>query len=445
MVNRIKRRLALLLALLCLFAAIAGCKPQAAEPVPSGLTEELAAAVDRESEAAFRFFWREASSRTGSPGYGLIADRAPGNPGLASVAATGFGLAALPIGVERGWVGKREALERAGGTLDTLLLRAAGEHGFLYHFLDQESAARSPGSELSIIDTAIAVCGALTAGSYFGGEVAEKAQRLYERVDWLWFRDEGNNQFYMGYSPENGFSGHWDYYAEQLMLYILGAGSPTHPVGGDMFYAFTRDARAYGEGRPFIHSWFGSLFTHQFSHAWIDFRGLRDREGVDWWNNSVVASEASRDYAVALKAQYPSFGEQAWGLTASDSPTGYNGLFGSPPSGSDDSAHRTDGTLAPAGALGSMPFTPEASGAALLHYLSKPELWGEYGLADAYNEEANPPWVDPDVIGIDKGITLLMLENYRSGLIWKLFMKLEPVKAGIRAAELSPSSSSADS
>jgi len=415
---------------------LSGCARDGGKVASTGLDAETEALLDKESRASFDFFWQEANTDAASGGYGLIVDRAPGNPSLASVASTGFGLTALPIGVERGWVNKAEAQERALGTIDTLLNRAAKEHGFLYHFLNMHDGSRASGSEVSVIDTAIALNGAITAGVYFGGEVEDQAKKLLDQVEWPWYRDESNNQYYMGYSPEDGFGGHWDYYAEQLMLYVLAAGSSTHPVPDDMFYAFQRDERAYGDGEPFIHSWFGSIFTHQFSHAWFDFRGYEDKEGVDWWENSVKASKASRQYAMDMSERYKTYGPDAWGLTASDSPDGYNGLFGSPPSGFDDTQHRTDGTLSPAGALGSMPFTPEASIAALKHYLGKPALWGKYGLVDAYNEAVEPMWVDPDVIGIDKGITLLMIENYRSGLVWDLYMQSDYVKAGAKAIGL---------
>ncbi|UVI29071.1 glucoamylase family protein [Paenibacillus spongiae] len=418
----------------------AGCSNDAGggRGVAASVDKTVDAMLEEESRASFDFFWLEANTDAASDGYGLIADRAPGNPGVSSVASTGFGLTALAIGAERGWVEKEAARERALGTIDTLLWNAEKEHGFLYHFLNMQDGTRASGSEVSVIDTAIAVNGALTAGVYFGGETMEKAKAFADQVEWPWFRDPAVNQFYMGYSPENGFSGYWDYYAEQLMMYILAAGSKTHPLSGDMFYAFERSSRAYGEGEPFIHSWYGSLFTHQFSHAWFDFRGYQDREGVDWWANSVIASEASRQHAIDLSGTFKTFGPHAWGLTASDGPNGYNGRYGSPPSDRDDREHFTDGTVAPAAALGSIVFTPEASIAALKHYRSKPELWSEYGLADAYNEAITPKWVGTDVIGIDKGITLLMIENYRSGFVWDLYMKNDYVQAGAKAIGLVP-------
>ncbi len=422
---------------------LAGCAGSKSEGrgIAESLDRDTEALLEKESRLSFDFFWNEANTEPGSKGYGLVADRAPGNPGLSSVASTGFGLTALAIGAERGWVKKQEAEGRASGTLDTLLNHAAKEHGFLYHFLDMQDGSRAPGSEVSIIDTAIALSGAIVAGEYFGGEVQVKAGKLAAQVEWPWYVDPSNNQFYMGYSPDNGFAGHWDFYAEQMMMYLLAAGSKTHPVQGDLFYAFKRDSKAYGNGKPFIHSWFGSIFTYQFTHGWFDFRGLADREGVSWWDNSVTASESARQYAIDMASAYRTFGPDAWGLTASDGPDGYNGLYGSPPSGFDDAAHAVDGTLAPAGALGSIVFTPEASLAALRHFAAKPDLWTEYGLADSYNETLSPTWISPDVIGIDKGITLLMIENYRSGFVWELYGKSEIVKAGAKAVGLVPAAS----
>ncbi|WP_308636747.1 glucoamylase family protein [Paenibacillus silvisoli] len=392
--------------------------------------------LEEESRKSFDFFWLEANTDKESPGYGLIRDRAPGNPNMSSVASVGFGLTAIAIGAERGWVDEDEARERAEGTLDTLLNDAAQEHGFFYHFLNMSDGSRSGTSEVSIIDTALALNGAIVAGEYFQGEIAKKAEALYRRVEWEWYRNPDRNQFYMAYSPENGFAGAWDFYAEQLSLYVLASGSPTHPTDPAMFYSFTRDSRAYGEGEPFIHSWFGSLFTHQFSHAWFDFRGMTDQQGVDWWKNSVTASKANLQYAIDQSAVYPSLGSQAWGFTASDGPDGYEGRYGAPPSGFDNDQHMVDGTVPPAGAAGSIVFTPEESFEALRYYKTLPELWGDYGFKDAFNLEVKPAWYDADVIGIDKGITLLMLENYRSGFVWEQYMKNAHVQAGAQAIGL---------
>lgn len=386
--------------------------------------------LDLESRKSFDFFWKEANTDKSSPGYGLIRDRAPGNPELTSVASVGFGLTAIAIGADRKWISKDEARERASGTLSTLLLHAEQKNGFFYHFLKMNDAKRSGKSEVSIIDTAIAVNGALTAGEYFGGDVKSKAEELYKRIDWEWFRDPDRNMFHMAYSPEDGFKGRWDFYAEQLMLYILAAGSPTHPTNPGMFYSFQRDVKSYGGGKPFIHSWFGSLFTYQYSHAWFDFRGKKDKQGVNWWENSVIATKANLQFSVDQSKQYRTLGPNAWGLTAADGPKGYEGRYGAAPSGVANDQHYVDGTVPPSGAAGSIVFAPAEAKAALEHYSEIPELWGEYGFKDAYNSDVTPAWFDKDVIGIDKGITLLMIENYRDGFVWNTFMKNKFVRQG---------------
>ncbi|MFD0717503.1 glucoamylase family protein [Paenibacillus sp. GCM10027626] len=430
----LKRQLLAVLAVLAA-AALSGCfgetrrHQEQAQGLPAA-----EALLDRESRLSFDFFWQEANTDEGSDGYGLIRDRAPGNPHVSSIASVGFGLTALAIGAERKWVGRKEAEERAIGTLSTLLERAEHVNGFFYHFLQMDTARRTGNSEVSIIDTAIALNGAITAGEYFGGETKQIAEQLYRRVNWEWYRDPQQNMFYMGYSPEEGFQGHWDFYAEQLMLYFLAAGSPTFPADPDMLYSFVRHTGSYGGGEPFIHAWFGSIFTYQFSHAWFGLQGKSDKEGVDWWENSIRASRASRQFAIDQSGVYNTFGPAAWGLTASDAPHGYEGLYGAPPSGYSNDAHRVDGTLAPAGALGSIVFTPEESLAALEHYYNISELVGEYGLKDAYNTARSPAWFAADVIGIDKGITLLMAENYRTGFVWEWFMKNKYVQHGMKAA-----------
>jgi hypothetical protein len=282
--------------------------------------------------------------------------------------------------------------------------------------------------------------GVLTAGEYFGGEVETKAKELYDRVNWPWFIDENRNMFHMAYRPEKaleghgGFEGHWDFYAEQLMLYILAAGSDTHPTDETPYYTFTRHYGKYGEGEGFIHSWFGSLFTYQFSHAWIDFRDYTDAEGVNWFDNSVAASQAQVDFAIANDEEYTTLGPDAWGLTASDGPEGYNGLYGAPPSGFDNNSHFIDDTIPPAGAIGSIIFVPEAAERAMLNYYAIEDLKGEYGFLDAYN--LTEDWFDSDVIGIDKGITLLMLANYQNNLVHQLLMENEQILSGLERLQI---------
>ncbi|WP_298821385.1 glucoamylase family protein [Chloroflexus sp.] len=381
-----------------------------------------------EMRAAFDFFWEQANTDPDSPGYGLIRDRYPGSAGIASIASVGFGLTALIVGVERGYITRDEGYERASGTLQTLT-RMESVEGFYYHFVDIHTGQRAWQSEVSSIDTAILLMGVLAVGHYFGAEVATLANTIYERVNWPWFLDPDRQMFYMAYYPEKGFSGYWDFYAEQLMLYVLAAASPTYPVDETPYYTFIRHTGRYGDGEPFIHSWFGSIFTYQFSHAWIDFRGLVDQKGVDWFQNSVAASRAHYDFAVAMDAKYETIGPNAWGLTACDGPNGYEGRYGAPPSGYDNRAHFIDDTVPPAGAIGSIIFTPAESLQAMRFYYSLEQLKGQYGFYDAFNLSRN--WYATDVIGIDKGISLVMLANYQDDLIHRVMMSHPIIQTGL--------------
>lgn len=386
-----------------------------------------------EMRGAFNFFWEQANTDPTSPGFGLIRDRYPGSAGIASMASVGFGLSAYPIGVEKGYITQDEGYARANGTLDTLLAMDRTE-GFYYHFVDMQTGKRAWDSEVSSIDTAILMMGVLTAGQYFGGEVQTKAQQIYDAVNWPWFLDTSNNMFFMAYRPGEGYGGHWDFYAEQLMLYVLAAGSDTHPVDATPYYTFTRHEARFGEGNMFIHSWFGSIFTYQFSHAWIDFREYTDNKGVNWLNNSVDASLAQYNFAVAMEKKYDTLGPDAWGLTASDGPDGYNGLYGAPPSGYDNRAHTIDDTIAPAGAIGSIIFTPEQSLQAMMNYYTIPQLRSDYGFVDAYNLAEN--WYDKDVIGIDKGISLLMLANYENDTVHQIVMQNPVILNGLARLQI---------
>jgi hypothetical protein len=386
-----------------------------------------------EMKGALSFFWEQANTDVNSPGYGLIRDRYPGNPGVASIASVGYGLTAYVIGVEKGYVTREDASDRASRTLDTLL-SLDREEGFYYHFLDMATGKRAWNSEVSNIDTSILVMGVLTAGEYFGGEVQAKAKKIYDGINWPWYLDKDRNMFYMAYTPEKGFEGHWDFYAEQLMMYVLAAGSDTHPIDPSVYYSFTRDVASYEDGKSFIHSWFGSLFTYQFSHAWIDFRDTTDKKGVNWFDNSVEASRAQVAFATKMAPKYKTLGPNAWGLTACDGPDGYNGLYGAPPSGYDNNQHVVDDTIAPSSAIGSIIFVPEDSQRAMLNYYSIEKLKGQYGFVDAYN--LSKDWYDRDVIGIDKGISLLMLANYENDTVHQIVMKNVNILNGLKRLQI---------
>lgn len=398
--------------------------------------------LEKEIKGAFNFFMKEANTNKESKGYGLIRDKSELAPQIASIASVGYGLAALVIGVERKWITYEQAYERANGTLNTFLHSMETVNGFFYHFNNMETGKREWNCEVSIIDTAIFICGAILVGEYFKGEIKEKAEQLYKNVNWNWYRDEHTNQFYMGYSPEKGFSGHWDMYAEQLMLYVLGVASPTYCVDTSIYEDFEKPVTNYGEIKDIVYTYCGTLFTYQYSHAWIDFRNKKDVKGIDWFENSIKATLANRKYCIensmkasnsnlqSVKKKFKTFGENSWGLTACVGPKGYSGEFGAMPAKSELKGN--DGTISPSGVAGSIVFTPELSIQALEYYYHHfPKLWGKYGFKDAYNLDYGKPWYAQECIGIDKGISMIMIENYMTGLIWKYFMKNEYVKKGL--------------
>lgn len=427
--------LSLIMSILLVLSLLIGCTP----------VDELATDDEliTEMKGCFDFFWNEVQIHK-TEAYGLIADRAGGN--VASTASIGYGLAAITIGVERGWINQQEGQERALGTINTML-NIPNVNGFYYHFLNMNTGARDGKCELSVIDSAIMVIGALIAGQYFGGQVQEAANMLYSNVNWKWYvgNNNGKQQFRMSYD-QNGsgqFAGWWDFYAEQLMLYVLGAGSPNAEYRTDktVYDGFKRVMGSYINGEYFIYSWFGSLFTYQFSHAFIDFRQTTDGEGVNWFNNSVTASRAAYQYCVDKSDTIASFSTKSWGLTACDYKWGYSGYLGTPPRGWSPSNYngmpqngatgygRIEGTVAPCAALGSMPFTPIESKKALKYYLSIPEINGSYGLRDSFDLVND--WYSTSYIGIDKGVTILMLSNYLDGFIWEISNQITYIQDGL--------------
>lgn len=387
--------------------------------------------LKKELKASFLFFIKETNTNKTSPGYGLVRDKTKLAPDVASIASVGYGFAALIVGVKRKWITYEKAYERVNGTLDTFLNHMECIEGFYYHFVDMKTAKRVWNCEVSIIDTAIFICGAILAGEFFGGNIKEKAETLYKKINWQWYTNPETKQFYMGYSPEKGFEGAWDMYAEQLMLYILAVASPTFPVDKQMYHNIIKVKEDYGGIKDIIYTYGGTLFTYQFSHAWIDFRNTVDEEGIDWFENSIKASKANYHYCIDQKEKYKTFHENSWGLTACVGPKGYSGGFGALPACT-DLEKENDGTVAPCGSIGSIVFTPKESIKTMEYYYNKqPKLWCEYGFRDGYNLEGAKPWYSEECIGIDKGISLIMIENYLTGLIWREFMKNSFIKLGL--------------
>ena len=384
----------------------------------------------KELKASYQFFIKEVNLDLKSKGYGLIRDKDMYANEIASIASVGYGLAALIIGINRNWMSYKEAYKRVSKTLDTFLNNVEGENGFFYHFVNIDTGKREWNCEISIIDTAIFICGALLVGEFFQGEIKEKAEKLYKRINWEWYRNKENNYFYMGYKPEIGFWGYWDMYAEQLMLYILGVSSPTYPINKKMYDDIKKEKCTYEGIKDIIYTYCGTLFTYQFSHAWIDFRDRKDENGIDWFENSKKATIANRIYCIKNKDKFRTFNENSWGLTACVGPNGYSGEYGAMPALT-DLEKQNDGTVTPCGVAGSIVFTPELSIKALENYYNNyPKFWGKYGFKDAYNLE-NKEWYSKEVIGIDKGITMIMIENYLSQLIWKYFMQNKYIQKGL--------------
>jgi hypothetical protein len=371
---------------------------------------------------SFVYFWEQADHGTG-----LVLDRARVDGGrakgpsrdIASTAATGFGLTAICIGAEHGWVTKREAADRVRATLRFFANTASQEHGWFYHWMDVSTGERKWDSETSSIDTAFLLGGILTAAQYFSDdpEIPKLASEIYNRVDFQWMLNGDPLLLSHGWVRGKGFLKYrWDTYSELGLLYVLAIGSPTHPIPADSWYAWQRPLYQYGS-YEFISG--GPLFTHQYSHAWIDFRNRRDRGFLDFFLNSVNATRANRQYS--LNFGLPStFGPDIWGITASDGPKGYR-IYGEI-----KTFDPADGTVAPAAPAGSLMFTPDISIPALKaineHFGDR--VFGRYGFVDGYNPTLG--WFDTDVVGIDVGITLLSAENLLTGNVWRWFMANEP-------------------
>jgi hypothetical protein len=383
---------------------------------------------------AFAFFWERADPQTGEMLDRAKADGSPESRRVASSASTGFGLTALCIGAEHGWITREQAQARVLATL-RFLARMPREHGWYYHFIDMKTGARQWKSELSSIDTALLMAGVLTAREYFGeqSEIGKLAESIYEAVDFPWMLNGDPKLLAMGWKPESGFlNDRWDRYCELTILYLQAIGSPGHAIPADSWYAWRRPHVKY-EGYDFISV--APLFTHQYSHAWVDFRGRREDRGerTDWFQNSVIATEAHRAFCINLRPKFPDYGPDAWGITASDSAKGYV-AWGGPPM---DPA--IDGTLVPCGPGGSLMLTPDIALRALrnMQGMLGGRVYTHYGFVDAFNPLTQ--WIDPDVIGIDVGITLLSAENMATGNVWRWFMRNGNIrgameKAGLREA-----------
>jgi beta-glucosidase len=412
----------------------------ARQPVPAAqVSAEDNLFLEDLEKRTFQFFWEHSDPKTG-----LTLDRAktngtPPQQGeshyrVASIAATGFGLTGLCVAADRGWIERAKAIERAQNTLDFFANRALEKNGWFYHWMDAVTGERRWNSEISSIDTALLLGGVLSVKNCFGEnkEIARLADRIYRRVDFPWMLNGDKYLLSHGWRPENGWiTNRWHDYSEQMILYLLAIGSPTHPIPPESWYAWNRTWVSYGGFRYLAAV--SPLFIHQFSHAWVDFRGRSEAKPpkIDYYQNSVDATRAQRQFFVdVLSKEFPMYSQNIWGLTASDYKGGYV-AWGAPPR-----HEATDGTVVPCAPAGSLMFTPEISLAALKEMKTRfgEKIYGRYGFADAFNPHDG--WVAHDVIGIDLGITLLSAENLRSGKVWYWFMLNPEIAKAMDLADL---------
>ena len=416
-------------------AALTGCNAcgghstAAASPTLPAFTGTDEQLLDDLERTAFRFFWDQAY-----PSTGLVKDRTHANDSDTyfgcSIAAVGFGLTALCIGDSRGYGLTADIRARVKTTLTTIANTAQGNQGFFYHFLNWTNGERIWSSELSSIDTAILICGVLTARQYFStdSEIVGLATQIYNNVNWPWMLN-GGNTLSMGWKPESGFlSARWSHYCELMMLYLLGIGSTTYPLPPATWQAWSRPKYTF-QGITYISSG-DPLFTHQYSHAWFDFRNKHDAH-ADYFQNSVNATMAHKLFCISLQNKYSDYSADLWGITASDSINGYVAWGGPPATGP------IDGSIVPCAAAGSLPFLYKDC----VHVLrtvraNYPKAWSRYGYTDAFNPLKN--WYNADVLGIDLGISLLMAENHRTGFVWDYFMKNPEVQNAMQLAGFTP-------
>ena len=397
-------------------------------PVPSSLSPEDDKFLEDLEHSNFLFFWEQ-----GNPQTGLIKDRCnirvKDTSIAASVASTGFGLTAICIGEMRGYVSYSDARLRVIKSLNFLWHKLPTHRGFFYHFANIDTGERLWDSEVSSVDTAILLCGVLTCHQHFQDEtIKQLAHAIFDRVDWTWL-SEDTSLLPMGWTPEFGFLPYkWNYYSELMMIYLLGMGSSSHPLSSDVWFAWKRTIFEY-DGLRYVGS-FAPLFIHQYSQAWFDFRGKKDRY-ADYFQNSITATDVHRRFCLELNPQFSDYSNALWGITASDSDKGYV-VWGGPPA-----MGPIDGTVVPCAPGGSLPFMPDATMRVLRtihdHY---PRAMCRYGFVDAFNPLNE--WYDTDVIGINTGITMLMAENARTGFIWDTFMKNPEAQRGMEIAGFKP-------
>ena len=444
-------------------AALSGCTTMG-PPATRGFS------VDDLERRTFQWFWD-----TANPLNGLVPDRWP-SKSFCSIAAVGFGLNAYAIGADRGWISRAAARDR---TLTTLRFFATapqgpaatgvtGHRGFFYHFIDMQTGHRFGTTELSSIDTVLLLGGILFAAQYYDRsdaaetEIRRLAKLINDRVDWPWMLGKGPFVS-MGWNPEKGFIVHqWDRYNEAALLYVLALGSPTHSIDPGIWARWMANSKVnWGDHYGERHLHFAPMFGHQYSHVWIDFRGIRDpwlrAHDLDLFENSRRATRAQRNYAILNPKRWTGYGKDIWGLTACDGPGDFKAVVNGVERefysySARGPGERDDGTLAPTALGGSIAFEPRLVTEALtaMHRRYGAAIYGQYGFLDAFNPTLVAPlpgkpllhgriipglcWVDGDYLGIDQGPIVAMIANHRDDFIWQRMRRSAPVVAGLRRA-----------
>lgn len=445
--------------LLVVFSACNQQSPK--EAAADNLSMDDSLNLDDLHRRTFGYFWETADSVTG-----LTPDRWP-TQSFSSIAAMGFGFTAYITGVENKYIARRQAAERVLKTLRFIMnlpmgdatTGVAGYKGFFYHFLDMRTGLRHKQVELSTIDTGLLMAGILSCYEYFDAsdstetEIRRLADSLYRRVEWDWFLND-NQLLSMGWHPETKkfLDAEWSGYNEAMILNILALGSPTHPIPGVVWENWTA-TYLWTDYQGFAHVNFGPLFGHQYSHMYIDFRGIQDAymraRDTDYFENSRRATLANRAYCIENSTGFTGYGENIWGLTACDGPGNKQQqladstiqFMGYRARGAAADYRVDDGTIAPTAAGGSIPFAPDGCISALSEMYRRygQKLYERYGFKDAFNltfvDDKNPDgWFDEDYIGIDQGAILIMLENHRTELIWDLMKKNSYFRDGLQKA-----------
>jgi hypothetical protein len=409
--------------------------------------------ITRLQRGAFSYFIDFANADNG-----LVADTSrPMSP--CSIAVVGFALSCYPVGVEHGWISRAEAAKRTFTTLRFFMespqsedADATGYKGFYYHFLDMQSGRRVWECELSIIDTSLLIAGVLTAARYFDGigieaDIRDLADAMYRRIDWRWAQEDGETVA-QGWKPGWGFLHYgWEGYNEATLLYVLGLGSPTCPLRADAFTGWTTTYQWENMlGQNLLYS--GPLFTHFFSHAWIDFRGIRDafmrEKESDYFQNTVRAIAAQREYSARNPCEFVGYGRNFWGITAGDGPTGeemethyrdrrfFGYMSRGIPFGPDD------GTISPWAMLAALPFDAEAALAGTRHLLARyPQVCNNDRFSSGFNPTLvnnGQAWLSEGWYGLDQGLLVMMIDNAQQGLIWKLTRGCPYLRDGLRRA-----------